>query len=155
MARSSRALASACARCRGTERPAGPVTCQYWDVRIVGSIFLAAAASLIGLFGNLMLGVAGLTLAGPGLTVLEYSDSDDTERAIGVGMGIVALVVWLVLLLSAALVGLRGVGPLRARRATVWIAVGLSAVLVLGTLIAVLATPPPLSEYPLPEWNRA
>lgn len=102
-----------------------------------------------------MLGVAGLTLAGPGLTVLEYSDSDDTERAIGVGMGIVALVVWLVLLLSAALVGLRGVGPLRARRATVWIAVGLSAVLVLGTLIAVLATPPPLSEYPLPEWNRA
>jgi hypothetical protein len=26
---------------------------------------------------------------------------------------------------------------------------------VLGTLIAVLAAPPPLSEYPLPEWNRA
>lgn len=102
-----------------------------------------------------MLGLAGLSLAGPGLTVIEYSDSDDSERAIGIGMGVIALVVWLVLLLSAALVGLRGGRPTGARRVTVWIIVGLSTVVVVGTLIAVLATPPPLSEHPLPEWNRA
>jgi hypothetical protein len=131
------------------------ITCQYGAVRIVGSVLLTVAATLLGLFGNLMLGVAGLSLAGPGLTVIEYSDSDDAERSIGIGMGIIALVAWLMLLLSAVLVGLRGGRPTRARRATVWVVVGLSAVLVLGTLIAVLATPPPLSEYPLPEWNRA
>ena len=124
-------------------------------MRIVGGVSLATAATLIGLFGNLMLGLAGLSLAGPGLTVIEYSDSDATERAIGIGMGIIALVIWLVLLLSAVLVGLRGGRTTRARRATVWIVVGLSTVLVLGTLFVVLATPPPLSEYPLPEWNRA
>lgn len=120
-------------------------------MRIIGSFSLATAATLIGLFGTLMLGAAGLSLAGPGLswagpgvTVIEYSDSDDTERAIGIGMGIIALAVWLVLLLSAVLVGLRGERPTRERRATVWIVVGLSSVLVLGVLIAVLATSPPL-----------
>ncbi|MEV7799961.1 hypothetical protein AB0O14_12780 [Microbacterium foliorum] len=115
-------------------------------MRIVGSAFLAIAATLIGLFGNLILGAAGLSLAGPGLTVIEYSDSDDTERAIGIGMGVIALVVWLVLLLSAVFVGLSGDRPTRERRATVWSVVGLSMVLVLGMLIAVLATPPPLYQ---------
>ena len=76
-----------------------PATCHYGAVRIVGSASLTIAATLIGLFGALMLGLAGLSLAGPGLTVIEYADSDDTERAIGIGMGIIALVVWLVLLL--------------------------------------------------------
>lgn len=112
-------------------------------MRIVGSVSLAIAATLIGLFGDLMLGVSGLSGAGPGLTVIEYSDSDDTERAIGIGMGVVALIVWLVLLLSAVLVGLRGGRPTRERRATVWIVAGLSTLLVLGALIVVLATPPP------------
>ena len=124
-------------------------------MRIVGSVSLTIAATLLGLLGSLFLDLAGLSLAGPGATVIEYSDSDDGERSIGIGMGIAALVAWLVLLLSAALVGLRGPRPTRARRATVRIAVGLSAVLVLGVLIAVLATQPPASEYPLPEWNRA
>lgn len=59
-------------------------------------------------------------------------------------MGVIALVAWLILLLSAVLVGLRGDRPTRERRATVWSVVGLSTVLVLGTLIAVLATPPTL-----------
>lgn len=121
-----------------------PATCHYGAVRIVGSASLTIAATLIGLFGALMLGLAGLSLAGPGVTVIEYADSDDTERAIGIGMGIIALVVWLVLLLSAVLVGLGGVHPKRERRATVWSIVGLSTVLVMGALIAVLATPPPL-----------
>jgi len=73
----------------------------------------------------------------------EYSDSNDTERSISIGMGIVALVAWLMLLLSAAFVRLRDGRSKRARRATVRILVGLSTVLVLGALIAVLATPPP------------
>lgn len=124
-------------------------------MRIVGTVLLAIAATLVGLFGDFMLGLSGLTLAGPGLSVIEYSDADDAERSIGIGMGVVSLLVWLVLLLSAALVGLGGDRPTRARRATVWVIVGLSAVLVLGLLTAVLATPPPVSEYPLPEWDRA
>lgn len=124
-------------------------------MRIVGTVLLAEAATLAGLFGGFMLGLSGLTLAGPGLMVIGYSDSDDAERAIGIGMGVFALLVWLVLLLFAALVGLGGDRPTRARRVTVWIVVGLSAVMVLGLLTAVLATPPPVSEYPLPEWNRA
>ncbi|WP_341947192.1 hypothetical protein [Microbacterium sp. LWH11-1.2] len=124
-------------------------------MRIVGTVLLAIAATLVGLFGDFMLGLSGLTLAGPGLSVIEYSDADDAERSIGIGMGVVSLLVWLVLLLSAALVGLGGDRPTRARRATVWVVVGLSAVLVLGLLAAVLATPPPVSEYPLPEWDRA
>lgn len=130
-------------------------TCQHGGVRIVGSVSLVVAATLIGLFGTFMLGVSGLTLAGPGLTVIEYSDSDDSERSIGIGMGVIALVVWLILLASAALAGLSGGPQTRMRRVTVWIVVGLGATLVLGVLVAVLATPPPLSEYPLPEWNRA
>ncbi|MEJ1087341.1 hypothetical protein WDU99_03310 [Microbacterium sp. Mu-80] len=124
-------------------------------MRIVGVVSLAILATLFGLLGDLMLGVSGLTLAGPGLTVIEYSDSDDGERAIGIGMGIIALVVWVVLLLAAMPMGLRGERPTRARKATVWIVVGLSTILVLGPLIVVLATQPPISEYPLPEWNRA
>lgn len=124
-------------------------------MRIVGTVILAIAATIAGLFGGFMLGLSGLTLAGPGLMVIEYSDADDAERAIGIGMGIISLVAWLVLLLFAAFVGLRDDRPTRARRATVWIVVGLSAVLVLGLLTAVLAAPPPVSEYPLPEWNRA
>ena len=124
-------------------------------MRIVGTVLVAIAATLAGLFGGFMLGLSGLTLAGPGLTVIEYSDSDDAEPAIGIGMGVFALLVWLVLLLVAALVGLGGDRPARTRRVTVWIVVGLSALLVLGLLTAVLAAPPPVSEYPLPEWNRA
>lgn len=110
-------------------------------MRIVGSVSLAIAATLLGLFGAFMFGLSGLTLAGPGLTVIEYSDSDDAERSIGIGMGIVALLAWVALLLPAVLVGLGGDRPTRGRRATVWIVVGLSAILVLGVLAAVLAVP--------------
>ena len=102
-----------------------------------------------------MLGLSGLSLAGPGLTVIDYSDADDAERAIGIGMGVFALVAWLSLTFLAGYAGLGGEGPTRARRVAVWIVLGLSSVLVMGALVAVLATPPPHSEYPLPEWGRA
>ncbi|MFG6475087.1 hypothetical protein ACFXP7_01725 [Microbacterium sp. P06] len=124
-------------------------------MRIAVSVSLTIAATVLGLFGVLMLGVSGLSWAGPGFTIIEYSDSDDGERSTGIGMGIIALVTWLVAVMSAALVGLRGESPRPTQRATVWILLGASAVLVLGLTILVLSTPPPASEYPLPEWNRA
>ncbi|MFP3608255.1 hypothetical protein, partial [Paraburkholderia sp. SIMBA_053] len=74
--------------------------------------------------------------------VIRVGILDDTERAFGIGMGIIALIFWLVLTLSAVLVGLRGGIQTRGRRATVWTVVGLSTALVLGSLIAVVATPP-------------
>ena len=124
-------------------------------MRTFGSIALAVVATLLGLLGTLMLGLSGLSLAGPGFTVIDYSDSDDGERAIGIGMGVFALVAWLSLTFLAGYAGLGGEGPTRARRVAVWIVLGLSSVLVMGALVAVLATPPPHSEYPLPEWGRA
>ena len=120
-------------------------------MRIVGSVSLAIAATLAGLFGALMLGLSGLTLAGPGLTVIEYSDSDDSERSIGIGMDIIALVVWLMLLSSALVTGLRGGDPTRGRHTTAWVIVALGTAVVLVALTAVLATPHPTSEYPLLE----
>lgn len=131
-------------------------TCQYGGVRIVGSVSLVVAATLIGLFGTFMLGVSGLTVAGPGLTVIEYSDSDDSERSIGIGMGIIALAVWLILLASV-----RGVGGAERRTPDAHAACHCmdrcrtQRDARAEVLVAVLATPPPLSEYPLPEWNRA
>jgi membrane protease YdiL (CAAX protease family) len=124
-------------------------------MRSGGVIFLTVLATLLGLFGVLMLGVSGLTMAGPGFTIIVYSDSDDAERSIGITMGVMALVAWLVLMLCAASVGLGSGHDAQDRRVIVWILVGMGAVLVLGPLVAVLSTPPPASEYPLPEWNRA
>lgn len=125
-------------------------------MRIAGSVLLAIVATVLGLAGALMLGVSGLSLAGPGLIVIEYSDSDDFERAIGIGLGIGALVGWLLVLCAAVFVGLRGDDPpSRGRRVTVWVVAALSAVLTLGLLTAVLSTPPPVYEDLSPEWNRA
>jgi hypothetical protein len=124
-------------------------------VRIVGSVSLVIAATPFGLFGALMLGVSGLTMAGPGLTIIEYSDADDSERSLGIRMGLFALVAWLLLLLSGALVGLRGDPSRRTRRTSIRVVIAVSAVLVLGLTIAVLSIPPAPSEYPLPGWNRA
>ncbi|MGL1400234.1 hypothetical protein ACSTI4_24930, partial [Vibrio parahaemolyticus] len=81
--------------------------------RTVGAILLTVAATLVGLFGVVMLGAAGLTAAGPGPTVIPSSDSDDSERAIGIAMGVAGLVVWLAGFLSAAAVGFRGARPSR------------------------------------------
>lgn len=124
-------------------------------MRITGALALTIAATLAGLFGVLMLGASGLTVAGPGVTVIPYSDSDDSERAIGIAMGAVGLGIWIVGLIGAALVGLRGSRPGRGRRVVVGIALALGAAVVLAGLIAVLTVAPPVSEYPQPEWGRA
>lgn len=124
-------------------------------MRITGAIALTLLAALAGLFGVLMLGASGLTVAGPGVTVIPYSDSDDSERAIGLAMGAVGLGIWVVGLIGAALVGLRGARPRTGRRVVVGIALALGAAVVLAGLIAVLSVAPPVSEYPQPEWGRA
>ncbi len=124
------------------------------DTRTVGAILLAVAATLVGLFGVVMLGAAGLTAAGPGLTVIPYSDSDDSERAIGIAMGVAGLVAWLAGFLSAAAVGFRGTRPSRGRRITVSIVLGISSIVMLAALIAVLSATPEVIEQ-APAWNRA
>nr|WP_238592329.1 hypothetical protein [Microbacterium sp. CSI-V] len=124
------------------------------DARSTGAILLAVAATAVGLFGVVMLGAAVLTAAGPGLTVIHYSDSDDSERAIGIAMGIAGLVVWLAGFLSAAVVGFRGARPSRGRRITVSIVLGISGIVMLAALIVVLSATPALIEQ-APAWNRA
>ncbi|MDF2665954.1 MAG: hypothetical protein K0R81_1804 [Microbacterium sp.] len=122
-------------------------------MRIVGGIVLVIVAMAAGLFGALMLGVSGLSWAGPGLTVIPYSDSDDGERAIGIGMGVVALGAW-VLLTSAGFFVARGRKRTRPSRVVAGILVVVSVVVVLGATIFATSTPPPVIENP-PPWNRA
>ena len=124
-------------------------------MRITGAIALTVLAALAGVFGVLMLGASGLTLAGPGMTVIPYSDSDDSERANGIAMGAVGLGIWVVGLIGAAVVGLRGSQPGRGRRVVVGIALAIAAAVVLAGLIAVLSVSAPVSEVPQPEWGRA
>jgi hypothetical protein len=124
-------------------------------MRITGALLLSVAAALSGLLGVLMLGASGLTLAGPGITVIPYSDSDDSERAIGLAMGALGLGIWIIGLIGAALVGLRGSRSGRGRRVIVGITLAIAAAVVLAGLIAVLSVAAPASEYPQPEWGRA
>ena len=122
-------------------------------MRIVGGIVLVVVAVFVGLFGALMLGASGLSWAGPGLTVIPYSDSDDGERAIGIGMGVVALGVWALLTLAGFFVA-RGRTRTRSSRVVAGVLVAVSVVVVLGATIFVTSTPPPVVENP-PPWNRA
>ncbi|MFS0793674.1 hypothetical protein [Microbacterium sp. 1P10AE] len=124
-------------------------------MRITGALLLSVAAALSGLVGVLMLGASGLTLAGPGITVIPYSDSDDSERAIGLAMGALGLGIWIIGLIGAALVGLRGSRSGRGRRVIVGITLAIAAAVVLAGLVAVLSVAAPASEYPQPEWGRA
>jgi len=111
-------------------------------VRSLGVIILAIIATLAGLFGVMSFGLSGLTLAGPGLMVIEYPDSDDFERSSGIVAGLIELTIWLLLIVTAVIAGFRGGRPTRARRAVVWISAGLSTILVLTGLTIVLSTVP-------------
>ncbi len=122
-------------------------------MRIVGGVVLVVVAMAAGLFGALMLGVSGLSWAGPGLTVIPYSDSDDAERAIGIGMGLVALGAWVLLTVAGFFVA-RGRTRTRSSRVVAGILVVVSVVVVLGATILATSTPPPVIENP-PPWNRA
>ncbi|WP_256977568.1 hypothetical protein [Microbacterium sp. Yaish 1] len=108
-------------------------------VRIAGSLLLTLAATVAGLFGLLMLGLSGLYWDG-GFLLREFSDSDDLERAVGVTMGIAGLAGWAGLSVTAALVGLRGRRPSRARSAAVWATLAFGAVVLLGATIFVLTS---------------
>lgn len=122
-------------------------------MRIVGGIVLVIVAMAAGLFGALMLGVSGVSWAGPGFTVIPYSDSDDGERAIGIGMGVVALGAWVLLTLAGFFVA-RGRTRTRSSRVVAGLLVMVSVVVVSGATIFATSTPPPVIENP-PPWNRA
>lgn len=106
-------------------------------MRIVGSVSLVLAGVVLGLFGVLMLGATGIHWVG-GLVVPQLSDSDDTERAIGIGMGIAGLGGWAVLATAGGFVGLRGPRPSRARSVSVWVALALSVAILVGAMTFVL-----------------
>ncbi|MEV7693274.1 helix-turn-helix domain-containing protein [Microbacterium sp. NPDC089189] len=88
-------------------------------MRIAVSVSLTIAGTVVGLLGALSLGLSGLSLAGPGLTIIEYSDSDHGERSIGIAMGVIALATWLVMVVSAALAELQKLAALSQTAAPV------------------------------------
>ncbi|WP_460815536.1 hypothetical protein [Microbacterium petrolearium] len=104
---------------------------------------IVTVATLLGLYGALLLGLSGFSLVGPGPIVIEYSDADDTERSLGIAMGFAALLTWLVALPLGGVVGLGGDDRSHARRVRTWILLGASALLVLALTIAVLSISPP------------
>lgn len=99
-------------------------------MRTTSAIVTAIAATLVGLFGVGMLTASGLSWVSSGFTVLEYSDSDDGERAIGMTMGALGVVVWLVLSLVLLRPTLGGSG--RGGRIAVRLVLAAGAVIVLG-----------------------
>ncbi len=106
-------------------------------MRIAGSLILALAGTIVGLFGVLMLGLAGVHWDN-GLVVAQLSDSDDTERTLGIAMGVFGLMGWAGLLCAAAYAGLGGQRPSRARRIVIWTMLGLGVAIVAGAFVFVL-----------------
>ncbi|MCM3501158.1 hypothetical protein M3667_04590 [Microbacterium sp. P26] len=122
-------------------------------MRIAGGIVLVVVATVIGLFGALMLGASGVSWVSGGVN--QYSDSDDSERAIGIAMGVAALIVW-ALLTWAAFAAVRGHRRGRQRASTVAGAVlmAVSIAVVGGATVWATSTPATVVENP-PAWNRA
>lgn len=106
------------------------------DMRTSSAIFTAVAATIAGLLGVGMLTASGLSWVDSGFSVLEYADSDDSERAIGMTMGAVGVGVWLVL--SLALVRSTLAGSRRGGRIAVRLVLGAGAMLVLGFFVVAL-----------------
>ena len=106
-------------------------------MRIVGSLILALAGTVVGLFGALMLALAGVHWDS-GLVVAQLSDSDDSERAIGIAMGVAGLAGWAALSFIAAYAGLGGQRPSRVRRIAVWTTLGLGVAILASAIIFVL-----------------
>lgn len=123
-------------------------------MRTVTGTVLLIVATLIGLVGAFAFLETGLdwSFSKPS-SVLEDSPQWDAEREFSVGFGVSALVVWLVLAVTAFFALL--LGRERRRPAIASILVGLSAAVVLGAVIAVLSVSPVGEQYPLPPWNRA
>lgn len=111
-------------------------------MRTTSAVFSAIAATVLGLFGVLMLGASGLSWSGSQFAVLEYADSDDTERTIGIAIGILGLASWL--LLSTGLIWLE-IRSSRRGRVAVWVVLAAGALLVLGLFVAILSSARPPS----------
>lgn len=111
---------------------------EHGNMRTTSALFSAIAATILGLFGVVILGASGLSWSGSGFAILEYSDSDDSERFIGLVMGVLALVSWL--LLSVALAWLAGRDSGRGGRVAIWITLSAGVLLVLGLFVAILSS---------------
>lgn len=122
-------------------------------MRVGGGIALGVAATIVGAFAAFSFTLAGLI----------WSDGfaqgygwEAAESGIGVAIGVASLVGWLVLLTLSMVTLLAGERrrSRSARVAAVLVAVVSVAVVVTLCVLALL-TPQPVSEYPLPPWNRA
>ena len=122
-------------------------------MRLAGGVTVAVIATIIGLSAAWWFALAGLLFNG-GWTTAYYWDP--TESPIGVAFGVMALVVWLLLLVAAVAIlrrdssGTRMVSPV-----LLWSVAGVSTAAVIVVCVMVFNAPQPPSEYPLPPWNRA
>lgn len=64
-------------------------------MRTSSAIVTALLATAAGLFGVGMLTASGLSWVDSGFAVLQYSDSDSIERAIGMTIGALGVGIWL------------------------------------------------------------
>lgn len=119
-------------------------------MRIAGGIALWVVATVIGLSAAGWFSLAGVGWSNGFITRPCWEEG---ESEIGVSFGVVALVVWLVLLVLSVFV-LRGDAPATGRAGSI-IAAVVSVALVVTVCALVIAWPEPPSEYPLPPWNRA
>jgi len=122
-------------------------------MRIAGGIVLWFVATLIGASAAGWFSLAGLGWAG-GFSKRYYWD--ETESGLTVGLGLIALVVWLVLLAASRTVLRRG----SLRNSTGWraasiVLAGVSVVTVIAVCVVAIGWPELPSEIPSPPWNRA
>src|SRR3546814_1797768 len=118
-------------------------------MRAVGGVALWVVATLIGLSAAGWFSLAGVGWSN-GFIKRSYWEANEGE--IGVGFGLVALLVWLVLLLLSVFV-LRGDASAPGRRVGSVVAAAISIALVVTVCVLVIAWPEPPSEYPLPPWK--
>lgn len=119
-------------------------------MRVAGGIVLWLVATLIGASA-----AAWFSLAGLGGWIRGAPLREDSESELTVGLGVIALVVWLVLLAISVVVLRRGSAQdsRGGRIASTLLAV--VRILTVGVLrVIAIAWPELPSEIPSPPWNR-
>lgn len=122
-------------------------------MRVASGIVLWIVATLIGASAAFWFSLAGLGWS-DGFIKRRYWEANESE--ITVGLGVIALVVWLVMLAVSVAVLRRGsVRDSRGWR-TASIVLAVASILTVGALCGVsIAWPEVPSEIPSPPWNRA
>lgn len=122
-------------------------------MRAAGGIGLWLMATLIGASAAVWFALAGLDWSGE-FTKRPYWE--DSESEIGVGLGVIALVVWIVLLAFSAAVLRRGsLQKSRGSHISSVLLVIVSIAVVAGLSVLAIGWPELPSEVPSPPWNRA